>query len=100
MAGGCAHLPASPRSHRMPTVGATTILDRLGPKRSDAAFVRAQIDAPGSKFPVLADLKPVIRSNPERTAARLAWFSREELERLGLPVADAMFLGIDKEQRA
>src|ERR1700742_1669515 len=95
MAGGCAHLPASPRSHRMPTVGATTILDRLGPKRSDAAFVRAQIDAPGSKFLVLADLKPVIRSNPERTAARLAWFSYSDLVEFGLPASEALFLGVD-----
>jgi NAD+ diphosphatase len=44
---------------------------------------------------VLADLKPVVRSNAERTASRLAWFSLAELQEFGLPVADALFLGVD-----
>ena len=47
----------------MPTVGATTMLDRLGHKRSDAAFVQSKLDAAGARFLLLADLKPVIRSN-------------------------------------
>jgi NAD+ diphosphatase len=80
----------------MPTVGATTLLDRLGPKRADAQFLKSRLEAPGARFLVLADLKPVIRSNPERTAAKLAWFSRADLTELGLPTADAFFLGVDK----
>jgi NAD+ diphosphatase len=84
----------------MPTVSATTILDRLGPRRSDAEFLKSQLEAPGSRFLVLADLKPVVRSNAERTVARLAWFSREELDRLGLPTADSLFLGVDTEGKA
>ncbi len=72
------------------------MLDRLGPKRSDAAFVKSKHEAPGARFLLLADLKPVIRSNPERTTAKLAWFSREELAEFGLPVAEALFLGVDK----
>jgi NAD+ diphosphatase len=84
----------------MPTVGATTILDRLGPKRSDAEFLKSRLEGPGARFLVLADLKPVIRSNPERTTAKLAWFSRAELADFGLPVADSLFLGVDKEDRA
>ena len=77
----------------MPTVGATVMLDRLGPKRSDAEFVKSKQDAPGARYLLLADLKPVIRSNAERTTAKLAWFSREELAEFGLPVAEALFLG-------
>lgn len=84
----------------MPTVGATTTLDRLGTKRSDAAFLKLRSESPETRFLVLADLKPVIRSNAERTTARLAWFSREQLDHLGLPVADALFLGVDGEDRA
>jgi NAD+ diphosphatase len=79
----------------MPTVGSTTILDRLGPKRSDAEFIKSMLAAPGSRFLLLADLKPVIRSNAERTSANLAWFSGEELAQFGLPIADALFLGVD-----
>lgn len=60
----------------MPTVGSTVMLDRLGPKRSDAEFLKSKLEAPGARFLVLADLKPVIRSNAQRTEAKLAWFSR------------------------
>ena len=59
----------------MPTVGSTVSLNRLGPKRSDAEFLRAKLEAAGARFLVLADLKPVIRSNAQRTESRLAWFS-------------------------
>jgi NAD+ diphosphatase len=84
----------------MPTVAATTLLDRLGPKRSDAEFIKGKLEAPGARFLLLADLKPVIRSNAERTTAKLAWFSREELAQFGLPVADSLFLGIDNDGHA
>ncbi len=62
----------------MPTVAATQLLDRLGPKRADAEFVKSKLEAKGARFLILADLKPVIRSNPARTDAKLAWFSRDE----------------------
>jgi hypothetical protein len=81
----------------MPTVGATTMLDRLAHKRSDPEFVKSKLAAPDARFLLLADLKPVIRSNPERTTAKLAWFSFEELTQFGLPVADALFLGVDEK---
>jgi NAD+ diphosphatase len=80
----------------MPTLGSTLLLDRLGPKRGDAEFLKSKFEAPGARFLVLADLKPVIRSNPQRTEAKLAWFTLEALTRFGLPAADALFLGVDK----
>lgn len=83
----------------MPTVAATTILDRMGPKRNDPDYLKSLMDAAGARFLILADLKPVIRSNAERTTANLAWFSRGELTELDLPVADSLFLGVDKEGR-
>jgi NAD+ diphosphatase len=79
----------------MPTVGATLMLDRLALKRSDADFIKSRQTAPGARFLLLADLKPVIRSNPERTAARLAWFSLDELAEFRLPAEEALFLGVD-----
>ena len=80
----------------MPTVAATQMLDRLGPKRADAEFVKSKLEAKGGRFLILADLKPVIRANPARTEAKLAWFSRDDLAEFGLPMADALFLGVDK----
>ncbi len=79
----------------MPTVGATLMLDRLALKRSDADFIKSKQNAPGARFLLLADLKPVIRSNPERTTAKLAWFSLEDLAEFRLPVEEALFLGVD-----
>jgi len=84
----------------MPTVGSTVMLDRLGPKRSDAEFLKSKLEAPGARFLVLADLKPVIRSNAQRTEAKLAWFSYAELTKFGLPSGEALFLGIDKASNA
>ena len=51
-------------------------------------------------MPLLADLKPVIRSNAQRTEAKLAWFSHAELTEFGLPSAEALFLGVDKASNA
>src|SRR6266850_13394 len=80
----------------MPTVGSTLMLDRLGPKRRDAEFLKSKLEAPGARFLVLADLKPVIRSNAQRTEAKLAWFTHQELTQFGFPIADALFLGVDR----
>jgi NAD+ diphosphatase len=76
-----------------PTLGATTLLDRQCHRRSDAQYLASLHERTDARFFVLADHKPVIRSNAERSEAAIRWFTREELQDLGLPVADAMFLG-------
>ena len=80
----------------MPTVGATTILDRLGPKRSDAEFIKSQVEAPGSRFLVLADLKPVIRSDaPNEIPAQ--WLdSAKAMDRLGWTPALTLDAGLER----
>jgi NAD+ diphosphatase len=76
------------------------MLDRLGPKRSDAEFLKSKLEAAGTRFLVLADLKPVVRSNAQRTEAKLAWFSHQDLTQFGLPPAEALFLGVDEASNA
>ena len=78
-----------------PTLGAATLLERQSDRRADAAYLEGLLAAPGARFLVLADQKPVIRSNPERTEGHIRWFTRDELQRVGLPVADSLFLGVD-----
>ncbi|MCL4766234.1 MAG: NAD(+) diphosphatase [Hyphomicrobiaceae bacterium] len=78
-----------------PTLGAATLLERQSHKRADTAYLEGLLAEPGARFLVLADQKPVIRSNPERTRGSIRWFARDELQRLGLPVADSLFLGVD-----
>ena len=77
-----------------PTLGASTLLDRQSPKRSDAAYLERLAQSPEARFLVLADQKPVIQSNAERTQGNIRWFTRADLEQLGLPLSDALFLGV------
>lgn len=80
----------------MPTLSTTRALERMGQKRSDADWIEARRTDPGARFLVLADLKPVILSSADRKSGAIRWFSRAELVMLGLPVADALFLGVDQ----
>ena len=83
-----------------PTLGTTTQLDRQGLKRGDETYLAALSQRADTRFLVLADAKPVIRSNSERTEAHIRWFSRAELEPLGLAFADAIFLGTERASGA
>lgn len=76
-----------------PNLGACTLLDRQSQKRADAAYLEGLRAAPDTRFLVLADQKAVILSNPERTKGTIRWFRREEMQRVGLPVAESLFLG-------
>jgi NAD+ diphosphatase len=83
-----------------PTLRTTTLLDRKGIKRSDEAYLAAIAGRADARYLVLADQKPVIHSNEARTEASIRWYSREQLEKLGLPTADALFLGVDRKTGA
>ena len=78
-----------------PTLGATTLLDRQSLRRKDDAYIKQLMEAPGAQFLVLADQKPVIRSNAERTEGNIRWFAKADIERLGLPLEEGLFLGVD-----
>ncbi|MEO1709683.1 MAG: NAD(+) diphosphatase [Pseudomonadota bacterium] len=80
----------------IPTLTASTQLDRQSEKRSDADYIAERLAAPDARFMVLADHKPVIWSNDERTEGGIRWFASDELRKFGLPVQDAVFLGVTK----
>lgn len=79
-----------------PTLGATTILDRLSNKRSDDAYLAALKARDDARFLLLADTKPIIRSNEDRSETAIRWFSGASLAALELPTTDAMFLGVER----
>ena len=81
-----------------PTIGTTTALDRQGLKRSDEAHLAALLARADAKFLVLADQKPVIHSNKDRTEAAIRWLTRADLTTAGLPFAneEVLFLGVDR----
>ncbi len=81
-----------------PTIGTTSLLDRQGMKRSDEKYLSGLLAKPDTLYLVLADQKPVIRSNAERTEAALRWLTRTEIETAGLPIVsdETLFLGVDR----
>ena len=89
-----------PKPSFVPTVRTTTLLDRVGPKRADHEFIAGQLAARDARFLLLTDLKPVIVSSEDKKSGRLRWFSQTDIARLELPTADALFLGLDRSNKA
>jgi NAD+ diphosphatase len=83
-----------------PTLGTTKSLDRQGPKRSDEAYIKGLLARADAQFLVLADAKPVIRGNKERTEAAIRWLSQAEIARTELPLDHTLFLGVDRSTGA
>ena len=80
-----------------PTLGAEINLDRCSDKRSDEKFIASLRESESARFLVLTDFKPVIDSCAEQKQASIRWFSHEQLSGYNLKVADAFFLGVDRE---
>jgi NAD+ diphosphatase len=83
-----------------PTLRTTSLLDRMALKRGDEAYLAETAGRADARYLVLADQKPVIHSNEARTEASIRWYTRAQLEKLGLPTADALFLGVDRNTGA
>jgi len=81
----------------MPTVAATTLLERAGPRRADEAFINDMRAAPEGRYLLFCDLKPVIHQSDDRAVARLRWHSRDDVTTMGLDQQDALFLGLDRD---
>ncbi len=76
-----------------PNLSAVVELNRHSDKRGDKAFIGEFLDAPASKFLVLAGDKPVIVSDGQGNGGNVRWYSAEQLRELGLKPEDAFFLG-------
>jgi NAD+ diphosphatase len=83
-----------------PTLGTTISLDRQGLKRSDQAYLDALVSRADARFLVMADQKPVIRSNAARTEAGIRWLTGAELAAADMPIHEPLFLGVDRQSGA
>lgn len=83
-----------------PTVRTTTLLERMGTRRSDAGFIAGKLAAADARFMILTDLKPVIHSSEDKKTGSLRWFSQADIAKLALPKSDALFLGLDRKTDA
>lgn len=78
----------------MQHIAPQTVLNRMGEKRSDRAWIEAQRAAADARFHLLIDYKFAIRSNEDRTDTRLRSFSLAEIEAAGIDPRGAYFLGL------
>ncbi|MEL6299857.1 MAG: NAD(+) diphosphatase [Pseudomonadota bacterium] len=83
-----------------PNLAASTLLDRQSERRKDTAYIDSLRKDPAARYLILADYKPVITSNDERTEAGLRWFTRDDLSGFGFPIDDSIFLGVDRQTGA
>ena len=79
-----------------PILGASTLFDRQSEKRSDHDYVESLRSAASTRFLVLAGGKPVVDSSEDRSEAKIRWLERQPLVDMGLPIGDAIFLGVEK----
>ncbi len=83
-----------------PTLGPATGLDRASDRRSDRDFMDGLLGADDVRFLVLANGKPVVATDPARKSAAIRWFSRKQIDEMGLAVHEAIFLGLDPQSGA
>ncbi|MEO0731081.1 MAG: NADH pyrophosphatase zinc ribbon domain-containing protein, partial [Pseudomonadota bacterium] len=80
-----------------PTLTASTQLHRESERRSDEKYIEKQLASADARFMLLADYKPVIWSNDERTDGGIRWFTADDLRGYGLPIQDSIYLGVTKD---
>lgn len=78
-----------------PSIPPVSALDRLSGRRSDGAFLRELHSAEGARFLVIAGSRAAIVSSEDRKRAAVRWFTGKELDALGIPTDNAIFLGGD-----
>ena len=84
-----------PSSIPLPTLTAETSLNRLGGKRSDAAYIAARSAADGTKVLVLIDLKVPVIQSADAKAAQLRWLAMQDVQALAKPET-LVFMGEDE----
>jgi NAD+ diphosphatase len=72
----------------------------MSDRRSDRDFLARLHAAPEARFCALAGSRAAIVSSEDRRHAAVRWFSAADLAALGLPTADALFLGADPAKAA
>ncbi|MEO1206743.1 MAG: NAD(+) diphosphatase [Pseudomonadota bacterium] len=83
-----------------PTLGATGLLDRQNDLRADRDHIDAALAAETSRFFVLAGNRPIVDSDADRQNTSLRWFSRQELDTMGVSLMETLYLGDDPSSGA
>src|SRR3712207_3803347 len=81
----------------MPTIRPQLMLNRMGEKRGDRAWLEALRGSAEARYVLLADLKLAVVSNAERTETRLRTLPGGEVLDCGVQLRDALFLGLGED---
>ena len=84
----------------MPTIGSVQGLERLSEKRTDPDWIAARLADEKTRILLLIDLEVSVPENGSGPVSEIRWYSASELRDLGLDLVDAIFLGVDEENRA
>lgn len=84
----------------IPTIRASSLLDRQSIKRSDDNYVAEQRTAITTRYVMLVGNKPVIEATEDRSQAAAKWFTHDNLQDFGLPVTESFFLGVHPDGSA
>lgn len=76
------------KPHPVPTIGSAALLDRDNGTRLDATAAALALAAPATRFLVLINGRPLIRSDVERTSARILWLDDAGVAALDLDRAE------------
>jgi len=83
-----------------PRIGTELRLDRMAEMRTDKAWLAERLADPDSRFLLFADLSLAVESNADRSETCLRWHTLEQVEKLGVKVADAFLLGCNENGKA
>lgn len=84
----------------MPTLGPMRTLDRMGPRRTDEAWIAERVAASDTRYLLTIEHKPCIVATEPGTLTGLRWFSHEEIVALGIERHPVAFLGVENGARA
>lgn len=84
----------------MPTLGPMRTLDRMGPRRTDEAWIAERIAASDTRYLLTIEHKPCIVATEPGTLTGLRWFSHAEIVALGIERHPVAFLGVENGLRA
>jgi NAD+ diphosphatase len=80
-----------------PTLGTAASLDRQSHRRADAQYLAELAGRTDARFMLLVDLKPVLElaSPSSATTSGLRWYSAAQVNAMGLPLGEVLFLGVE-----
>lgn len=83
-----------------PGIGPEPRLNRMAEMRTNKDWIAARLEDPATRFLLFADLSLAVESNADHSETRLRWYTRDQIEKLGIDTRNAYLLGCDENDAA